>query len=112
MTNYGFNTALEITTRLTAAAAGNLANWYTCTQGAGGCAQVTGYMLFLAADDDNGNLADGTPHMQAIFNAFDRHGIACATLLLRTAAARTFHRQRQASPSRRGSTRPRSPGPR
>lgn len=79
LANYGSNTALEITTRLTAAAAGNLANWYTCTQGAGGCAQVTGYMLYLAADDDNGNLADGTPHMQAIFNAFNRHGIACAT---------------------------------
>ena len=31
------------------------------------------------ADDDNGNLDDGTPHMSAIFAAFDRHGIACAT---------------------------------
>jgi hypothetical protein len=79
LTNYGFNTALEITTRLVAAAAGNLASWYTCTQGAGGCDTMSGYMLFLAADDDNGNLANGTPHMQAIFNAFNRHGIACAT---------------------------------
>ena len=37
------------------------------------------YPNFLAADDDNGNLADGTPHMAALFSAFNRHGIACAT---------------------------------
>ncbi len=36
-------------------------------------------MQWLATDDDNGNLNDGTPHMTAIFNAFNRHGIACAT---------------------------------
>jgi hypothetical protein len=36
-------------------------------------------MQWLTADDDNGNLADGTPHMTAIFNAFNRHGIACST---------------------------------
>ena len=45
-------------------------------------------MQWLAADDDNGNLNDGTPHMTAIFNAFNRHGIACATPTpVRTAAA-------------------------
>lgn len=79
LTNYGFNTALEITTRLVAIAADNLANWYACAQGAGGCGTMTGYNMFLAADDDDGNLANGTPHMQAIFNAFNRHGIACLT---------------------------------
>jgi hypothetical protein len=36
-------------------------------------------MQWLTADDDNGNLADGTPHMTAIFDAFNRHGIACPT---------------------------------
>ena len=45
----------------------------------GGCAATSGYQQFLGVDDDNGNLADGTPHMQAIFSAFDRHHIACAT---------------------------------
>jgi hypothetical protein len=79
LTNYGFNTALEITTRLTAIAADNLANWYECAQGAGGCGTMSGYRMYLAADDDDGNLGNGTPHMQAIFNAFNRHGIACAT---------------------------------
>ena len=78
LTNYGFNTALEITTRLTAIAADNLANWYECAQGAGGCGTMSGYRMYLAADDDDGNLGNGTPHMQAIFNAFNRHGIACA----------------------------------
>jgi len=36
-------------------------------------------MQWLAVDDDNGNINDGTPHMTALFNAFNRHGIACAT---------------------------------
>ena len=36
-------------------------------------------MQWLAADDDNGNLNDGTPHMTAIYAAFNRHSIACAT---------------------------------
>jgi fibronectin type 3 domain-containing protein len=34
-------------------------------------------MQFLATDDDNGNISDGTPHMAAIYAAFNRHGIAC-----------------------------------
>jgi uncharacterized repeat protein (TIGR01451 family) len=74
----GFNTALEITTRLVAIAADNLSQWYTCNQGAGGCTTITGYNMFLAADDDDGNINNGTPHKDAIFNAFSRHGIACA----------------------------------
>ena len=36
-------------------------------------------MQWLAADDDNGNLNDGTPHMTAIYAAFNRHNIACGT---------------------------------
>ena len=44
----------------------------------GGCGAFSGHMQWLAADDDNGNLNDGTPHMTAIFNAFHRHGIACS----------------------------------
>src|SRR4029079_9577345 len=34
---------------------------------------------FRASDDDNGNLADGTPHGGAIFAAFNRHGMACSS---------------------------------
>ena len=36
-------------------------------------------MNYLAADDDNGNLNDGTPHMTAIYNAFNDQEIACQT---------------------------------
>src|SRR3970282_457648 len=36
-------------------------------------------MRWRTAAADNGTLNDGTPHMTAIFNAFNRHGIACAT---------------------------------
>jgi len=56
-------------------------DWYSCSCSAGtadGCGATNGYLQWLAADDDNGNLTDGTPHMTALYNAFERHGIACA----------------------------------
>jgi len=34
------------------------------------------YGAYLAVDDDNGNLADGTPNCLEIYNAFNAHGIA------------------------------------
>ena len=60
---------------------GNIGTWHACTCGvsSSGCGATNGYMQWLTADDDNGNLNDGTPHMTAIFAAFNRHGIACAT---------------------------------
>ena len=76
------NTALEVGTRLVYLGAGAVGAWYQCEDGFGtgdGCNADGGYLNFLAIDDDNGTLADGTPHMEALFNAFDRHGIACAT---------------------------------
>jgi hypothetical protein len=45
----------------------------------GGCGANSGYLSFLAADDDNGNLNDGTPHMSAIYKAFNDQEIACNT---------------------------------
>ncbi len=60
---------------------GNVGTWYscTCTSSQGGCGSGGGYLQWLAADDDDGNLNNGTPHMTAIFDAYNRHGIACAT---------------------------------
>ena len=81
-TRYGmdFNTAQEVGTRLTYLGGGNVGTWFSCnTGGEAGCAADSGYQQYVAADDDNGNLNDGTPHMQAIFDAFNRHGIACST---------------------------------
>lgn len=72
---YGYdeNTSLEIVTRLTYIAAGNTYTWYNGYSQSpsgiwkGGCGTNSGYLSFLAADDDNGNVNDGTPHMEAIF---------------------------------------------
>ena len=76
--NYSTQTAHEIAARLIYIGAQPVGNWYTCSVG-GGCSATGGYLSLLAADDDNGNLNDGTPHMEAIFNAFERHEIHCAT---------------------------------
>jgi trimeric autotransporter adhesin len=35
------------------------------------------YTVFLAVDDDDGNLANGTPNGCRIWQAFNDHGIAC-----------------------------------
>jgi len=82
--NYDENTALELSTRLMFLGPQTLTSWYTCaagctTTGTCGCGATGGYLLTLGADDDNGNIADGTPHMQAIRTAFERHQIHCAT---------------------------------
>jgi len=75
------NQALEITTRLTLLGAQNVGDWFSCrADGEDGCGAESGYMNFLAIDDDDGDLTNGTPHMPAIAAAFGRHGIACSTL--------------------------------
>jgi len=81
-TRYGMdnNTALELTTRLTLVGASNVGRWFTDTaDGEDGCAAEAGYMNYIAADDVDGDLTNGTPHMSAIFAAFNRHGAACST---------------------------------
>ncbi len=80
-TIYGMDdlTAQEIATRLTFLGADAVTTWFVLDNTGGGCAATSGYQQFLGADDDNGDLTDGTPHMQALFSAFDRHQIACAT---------------------------------
>jgi len=91
--NYGHDLARELGTQLTFRGASGVQNWFSCTAGTGGCgnpagcgcAGTSGYQQFLLADDDNGNLNDGTPHMAAIFAAFNRHGIACGTPTVTTA---------------------------
>jgi subtilase family serine protease len=55
---------------------------FTCNTISGGwtsngCNVGSLWKVFRAADDDNGNLNDGTPHSAALFAAFNRHGIAC-----------------------------------
>lgn len=79
--NFDKNTAFILGDKTFYQGSANVGNWNSCTcpSTASGCAATNGYMGWVAADDDNGNLNDGTPHMTAIFNAYNRHGIACAT---------------------------------
>jgi hypothetical protein len=79
--NLDSQTAFLLGNKLFYQGSGNIGEWHACTCGgsSSGCGATNGYMQWLTADDDNGNLADGTPHMTAIYNAFNRHGIACAT---------------------------------
>ena len=77
--SYDNNTALELTTRLFFLGSQPVASWYQCTPPFGGCNAGGGYLNLLAVDDDNGSLADGTPHMTAIFEAFNAHQLACNT---------------------------------
>ena len=77
--NMSNNTAQEVVTRLTFIGAGATGTWFSGSPPNGGCSATSGYMNYLAADDDNGNLSDGTPHMGAIWQAFDDQEIACAT---------------------------------
>ncbi|MEA2560535.1 MAG: hypothetical protein QOH06_2039 [Acidobacteriota bacterium] len=79
--NYDSNTAFMVGNKIFYQGSGNIGLWHSCTCGgtSSGCGATNAYIQWITADDDNGNLNDGTPHMTAIFNAFDRHGIACAT---------------------------------
>ncbi|HXU31499.1 MAG TPA: hypothetical protein VN851_13045, partial [Thermoanaerobaculia bacterium] len=56
---------------------------FTCTTGgtfsSNGCNVGSWFKTLRAVDDDDGNLANGTPHSCALFAAFNRHGIACPT---------------------------------
>ena len=76
---YSQDTALEIATRTTYIGASPVTGVYQCVQGSGGCPATAAYLNFLAADDDNGNINNGTPHFGPLFAAFNRHGIACPT---------------------------------
>jgi len=80
--NYDSNTAFVVANKVFYQGSGNVGTWHGCDCTAGtadGCGATNGYMQWLAADDDDGNLANGTPHMSAIYAAFNRHGIACST---------------------------------
>jgi trimeric autotransporter adhesin len=44
-----------------------------------GCGAGSNWKTMRAVDDDDGNLANGTPHSAALYAAFNRHGIACTT---------------------------------
>ena len=79
--NYDSNTAFILGNKLFYQGSGNIGSWHACTcpDSSNGCGATNAYMQWLAADDDNGDLQDGTPHMTALYQAFNRHNIACDT---------------------------------
>lgn len=44
-----------------------------------GCAATSWFQAMLAADDDDGDLTNGTPHAGELYAAFADHAIACGT---------------------------------
>jgi hypothetical protein len=52
---------------------------HTGTFTSNGCNAGSWWKTMRAVDDDDGNLANGTPHGGALFAAFNRHLIACTT---------------------------------
>jgi trimeric autotransporter adhesin len=73
------NTAFMIAEKVFYQGSGNVGLWHNCTcpTSSDGCNADGGYLNWIAADDDNGDLNDGTPHMEDIFAAFNTNGIAC-----------------------------------
>lgn len=78
-TGYDLATSWQVAERL----------WYGTRTGSGGdiytcalpdsdsCGAGTWYQRMRVADDDDADLANGTPHAAALFEAFARHGMAC-----------------------------------
>ena len=79
--NYDKQTAFVIADRTTWRGHNNVTSWYTCTcpSTSSGCGATNAYPNWVAVDDDDGNTSNGTPHMEALYNAFNRHQIACPT---------------------------------
>ena len=81
--NPGSGTAWTTLDRLWYLSRGSATSAFSCTPGptftSDGCSLGSWWETMRAVDDDDGNLANGTPHAGALFAAFDRHGIACST---------------------------------
>jgi trimeric autotransporter adhesin len=73
------NTAFMIAEKVFYQGSGNVGLWHNCTcpTSSDGCNADGGYLNWIAADDDDGDLTNGTPHMEDIFAAFNTNGIAC-----------------------------------
>ena len=79
----GSGTAWSVLDRLWYLSRSTSTRSFTCTTGttftSNGCSAGNWWKTMRAVDDDDGNLANGTPHGGALFAAFNRHGIACTT---------------------------------
>lgn len=66
-------------TSITSTTRGFICNTATSPWSSHGCGTGTLWRTMRAADDDDGNLANGTPHSCHLYAAFNRHGLACAS---------------------------------
>ncbi|HEX6901290.1 MAG TPA: hypothetical protein VF789_16315 [Thermoanaerobaculia bacterium] len=66
-------------TSITSTTRGFICNTTTNPWSSHGCGTGTLWRTMRAADDDDGNLANGTPNSCRLYAAFDRHGMACAS---------------------------------
>jgi len=75
------DTAWQLTDRLWyVSRLGSGGNAYNCSlPSSDGCGTNSWFHKLRLADDDDGDLNNGTPHAAAIFAAFDRHDIACGS---------------------------------
>ncbi len=79
--NYDKQTAFLLAGKIIWQGHNNVTNWYSCTcPNASGCGASNAHTNWLVADDDDGNINNGTPHASAIYAAMNRNGIACTTL--------------------------------
>lgn len=70
--------AWQLVDRLWYSSMPQMGDMYTCTPPtSNGCGSTSLFNLFRAIDDDGDGTSNGTPHAQAIFQAFNRHMIAC-----------------------------------
>ncbi|MCP4572646.1 MAG: endopeptidase, partial [bacterium] len=67
--NLDSQTAFIVGNKVFYQGSGNVGTWHSCTCGSSsdGCGATNGYMQWLAADDDDGNISNGTPHMTALY---------------------------------------------
>ena len=100
--NFSVDKAREIGTQLTFRGAVNQTAWYGSCAATGNdsCNAGSGYRSYVAADDDDGSLANGTPHWVAINDAFDSHFVGCRPTRRSTSAVPGRPSPRRRSPPR------------
>ncbi len=81
---YGAGAAWSITDRLWYLSRSQANQAFTCNTGgatwtSNGCNSGSNWRTMRFVDDDDGNLANGTPHSCQLAAAFDRHEIACTS---------------------------------
>ena len=86
LVSWGMDTtsAWQLVDRLWYASRSTSTAAFTCTAASyssNGCGTGSFFSVFRVIDDCDGDLSNGTPHASAIYSAFNRHAIACSTVV-------------------------------